>query len=249
MSKAKEIDNWREFDVCEALCNSLVANKFKEPTTVQKESLVYLNAHTDMVIAAKTGQGKTLTFGIPILDLLLRRLSKFGHEDDEFDSVKALIMAPTRELTIQIKEHIEAIVPSQNAKQIKVCAIVGGMSIQKQLRLLSYKPTIIVATPGRLWELMSDHNNDYLNKGLPLIDVLVLDEADRMIADGHFKEMRDILAHIYTSRVSIKRPKKEGDDKVEEVKLSEQYKECVELGDEFFVSKHSTRPDIDLSKV
>jgi hypothetical protein len=98
---------------------------------------------------------------------------------------------------------------------------------------------------------MSDHNVDYLNKGLPLIDVLVLDEADRMIADGHFKEMRDILAHIYTSRVSIKRPKKddENGDKPEEIKLSEQYKECVELGDDFFVSKQTTRPDIDLSKV
>jgi ATP-dependent RNA helicase DDX24/MAK5 len=110
-----------------------------------------------MVIAAKTGQGKTLTFGIPILDLLLRRLMKPGHEEDEFDSVKSLIMSPTRELAIQIKEHIEAIIPAENSKQIKICAIVGGMSIQKQLRMISYKPTIIVATPGRLWELMSDH--------------------------------------------------------------------------------------------
>ena len=72
------------------------------------------------------------------------------------------------------------------------------MSIQKQLRILKFKPTIIVATPGRLWELMNDHMNSYLLKGLPMVDVLVLDEADRMIADGHFKEMRDILAHIYT---------------------------------------------------
>ena len=134
-----------------------MANKFIKPTEVQARSLVYLNAHTDLVIAAKTGQGKTLTFGIPILDLLLRRLAKPGHEDDEFDSIKSLIMSPTRELAIQIKEHIEAIIPAENSKQIKIAAIVGGMSIQKQLRLISYKPTIIVATPGRLWELMSDH--------------------------------------------------------------------------------------------
>jgi len=70
-----------------------------------------------------------------------------------------------------------------------------------------------------------------------MIDVLVLDEADRMVADGHFKEMRDILAHIYTTRVSVKRPKKENEDFNKEIKLSEQYKECVELGDAFFVSK------------
>jgi len=90
------------------------------------------------------------------------------------------------------------VIPVTKEKQIKVATIVGGMSIQKQLRLLSYKPAIIVATPGRLWELISEHELEYLVKGLPLIDVLVLDEADRMIADGHFKEMRDILAHIYT---------------------------------------------------
>jgi len=99
-NKAKELGNWREFEVCESLCEALVANKFREPTEVQKQSLVFLQAHTDMVIAAKTGQGKTLTFGVPILDLLLRRLLKPGCEDEEFDSVKALIMAPTRELTI-----------------------------------------------------------------------------------------------------------------------------------------------------
>ena len=82
------------------------------------------------------------------------------------------------------------------------------MSIQKQLRLLSYKPTIIVATPGRLWELMSEHMNPYLLSNLPMIDVLVLDEADRMVADGHFKEMHHILGHIYTNRVEIKNRRK-----------------------------------------
>jgi ATP-dependent RNA helicase DDX24/MAK5 len=82
-----------------------------------------------MIIAAKTGQGKTLCFGIPIIDILVRRLEKPGHENDEFDTVRGLIMAPTRELAIQIKDHLEAIVPMQYDKQIKVCAIVGGMSI------------------------------------------------------------------------------------------------------------------------
>ena len=113
-------------------------------------------------------------------------------------------MSPTRELAIQIKDHIEAVIPNQYGSKIKVCAIVGGMSIQKQLRLLKWKPTIIVATPGRLWELMSDHMNAYLLEGLPMIDVLVLDEADRMIADGHFKELRHILAHVYTRRLHLK---------------------------------------------
>jgi ATP-dependent RNA helicase DDX24/MAK5 len=118
-----------------------------------------------------------------------------------FNSVKALILSPTRELAIQIKDMINAVIPMDYQEQIKTCCIVGGMSIQKQQRLLSYKPAIVIATPGRLWELMNDVMEPYLFNGLPLIDVLVLDEADRMVADGHFKEMHKILDHIYTKRV------------------------------------------------
>jgi len=68
-----------------------------------------MNARADCIIAAKTGQGKTLCFGIPIIDLLIKRLLK--DETLEFHSVKALIMSPTRELAIQIKDHISAIIP------------------------------------------------------------------------------------------------------------------------------------------
>ena len=103
---------------------------------------------------------------------------------------------------------IEAVIPAEHQECLKVAAVVGGMSIQKQQRLLSYKPAIIVATPGRLWELMNEYNVPYLQQTLPMLDVLVLDEADRMIADGHFREMRDILAHIYTQRLQMKTSKK-----------------------------------------
>jgi len=96
-------------------------------------------------------------------------------------------------------------VPVQHEAKIKICPIVGGMSIQKQERLLSYEPTIIISTPGRLWELLNERNNTYLTNELPLIDVLVLDEADRMIEDGHFKEMKLILDYIYTKRVEFKK--------------------------------------------
>ena len=166
-----------------------------------------MQSHVDMVIAARTGQGKTLCFGIPILDIIVRHIQK--HDKVEpLDKIFGLIMSPTRELAIQIKDHLEAVVPPEYQEAIKIVAIVGGMSIEKQLRLLKQKPAIIVATPGRLWELMSEQANEYLIKGLPMTDVLVLDEADRMMADGHFREMRDILSHIYYQRVQIKQGKK-----------------------------------------
>lgn len=120
------------------------------------------------------------------------------------------------------------------------------MSIQKQQRLLSYNPAIIVATPGRLWELMNEQMEPYLVDTLPMIDVLVLDEADRMIADGHFKELRDILAHIYTQRLLIKTNKLMPSKKGAKQNIKESA-EMVELGDlkeaakdsnNFFVGKN-----------
>ena len=212
MAEYKQVDkqDWSTFELTEPLIESLQANSFAHPTEVQARSLVYLKTHVDMVIAARTGQGKTLCFGLPILDLCIQKIEKereLGNDKFRFGAIKGLILSPTRELAIQIKDMIEAVIPVEMQEQIKVAALVGGMSIQKQQRLLSYQPAIIVATPGRLWELMKDKMDPYLLSTLPMIDVLVLDEADRMISDGHFLEMRDILAHIYTERVKRKTAK------------------------------------------
>jgi len=133
---------------------------------------------------------------------------------------------------------------------IKIVALVGGMSIEKQLRLLKQKPAIIVATPGRIWELMSEQRVDYLLKSLPMVDVLVLDEADRMIADGHFKEMQDILAHIYSERVKMKlgKKKQQEDTSVQQATLADMKKAKKS---DFVVGKNleMKKVDIDWSKV
>ena len=108
--------------------------------------------------------------------------------------------------------------------------------------MLSYKPRIIVATPGRLWELISDQMDPYLLKTLPMVDVLVLDEADRMIADGHFKEMRDILAHVYTRRLQLKTQKKSLPKGVKEtaeiVQIEEMKKDAAKDSSNFIVGKN-----------
>jgi ATP-dependent RNA helicase DDX24/MAK5 len=242
-TKAEAIKNWTQFEVCQELADSLVANNFRKPTIVQAQTLVHLQSHVDMIVAAKTGQGKTLCFGIPIIDIVIRRIEK--NQGEDVDRIAGLVIAPTRELAIQIKDHLTAVVPSQYEQQIRICAIVGGMSVDKQLRLLKYKPTIIVATPGRLWEMMTEYSNRYLLECLPMIDVIVLDEADRLISDGHFKEMADILAHIYTQRLKIKtkKPKAEIEEALPE-------KDAIESGG-FEVGKTmtSTREDIDWSKI
>ena len=107
------------------LSEALVANNFLKPTDVQAQSLIFLNQHVDMIVAAKTGQGKTLCFGIPILDLLIKRLQN----GEDLKGIRALIMSPTRELALQIKDHIIAVIPQQHEEKIKVCPLVGGMSI------------------------------------------------------------------------------------------------------------------------
>ncbi len=84
--------------MCEELAQSLVANNFRKPTIVQAQTLVHLQSHVDMIVAAKTGQGKTLCFGIPIIDIVIRRLEK--NQGEDVDRIAGLVIAPTRELAI-----------------------------------------------------------------------------------------------------------------------------------------------------
>uniref|UniRef100_A0A1B0B7D4 ATP-dependent RNA helicase n=1 Tax=Glossina palpalis gambiensis TaxID=67801 RepID=A0A1B0B7D4_9MUSC len=109
-------------------------------------------------------------------------------EIDDSKPLYALILTPTRELAVQIKNHILA---AAKYTDIKVAAIFGGLSIDKQERLLNKGPEIIVATPGRFWELFQQ-DQKHLRK-LDEISFLVIDETDRMVEKGHFEELRNIL--------------------------------------------------------
>ena len=95
-TRAEALRNWTQFGVNDELAESLVANNFRKTTIVQGQTLVHLQSHIDMIVAAKTGQGKTLCFGLPIIDLVIRRLEK----DVDLDRIAGLIIAPTRELAI-----------------------------------------------------------------------------------------------------------------------------------------------------
>lgn len=103
----------------------------------------------------------------------------------------ALILTPTRELAVQVRDHLVA---AAKYTGIKVCAIFGGLAAVKQERVLSKCPEIVVATPGRLWELLGD-GNEHLNK-IDNINFLVIDETDRMIEKGHFEELQKILDRL-----------------------------------------------------
>lgn len=125
-----------------------------------------------MIIAAQTGSGKTLAFGIPLVSEILK-------SKNTKKQIQALILTPTRELAMQIYKHLKAIT------ELSIGCLVGGMSKEKQRRIINLAPTIFIATPGRLWDFIENEESEVIKK-LNLIKFLVIDEADRMVELGHF---------------------------------------------------------------
>nr|XP_020731600.1 ATP-dependent RNA helicase DDX24 [Odocoileus virginianus texanus]XP_020731601.1 ATP-dependent RNA helicase DDX24 [Odocoileus virginianus texanus]XP_020731602.1 ATP-dependent RNA helicase DDX24 [Odocoileus virginianus texanus]XP_020731603.1 ATP-dependent RNA helicase DDX24 [Odocoileus virginianus texanus] len=111
-----------------------------------------------------------------------------------------LVLTPTRELAVQVKQHVDAVAKFTS---IKTAILVGGMSTQKQQRMLNRQPEIVIATPGRLWELVKEKHPHLSN--LRQLRCLVIDEADRMVEKGHFAELSQLLEMLSDSQYSPKR--------------------------------------------
>ena len=179
--------DWEAVIESEALAAHLRAQGYERPTAVQASALPYASKHrVDLIVASQTGTGKTLCFAIPIIERLAAPSGV----------LKALILTPTRELALQIEAHIAKV----NLNSLTLLTLVGGIAREKQLRLLKRKPDIIIATPGRLWEFIHETKHPYLLE-LPKIEVLVIDEADRMVEAGHFRELDSLLNFIYSPSV------------------------------------------------
>lgn len=164
---------------------------FKEPTEIQTQSIPKVINGDDVIGKAATGSGKTIAYGIPIIERHLQAIL----QDGEKEWPTGIIFGPTRELVNQISKHLAQIGQFCNfGENSGVIPITGGLSTQKQTRLLDKKPAIIVATPGRFLELIT------LNpKHLEMVkksEMLVLDEADRLIQEGHFQDLEKTLDMI-----------------------------------------------------
>ncbi|KAL6517155.1 hypothetical protein OROHE_017861 [Orobanche hederae] len=199
---------WNDLRLHPKIMKSIYRLKFKEPTPIQK-ACIPPGAHQgkDVIGAAETGSGKTLAFGLPILQRLLEEQEKVerltvekGEASEKIAPqgvLRALIITPTRELALQVTDHLKKVALGIN---IRVVPIVGGMSTEKQERLLKARPEIVVGTPGRLWELMSGGESHLVE--LHSLSFFVLDEADRMIETGHFRELQSIIDMLPMSRES-----------------------------------------------
>lgn len=174
---------------------------FSKPTDIQTKAIPEAMKGEDIMGKAATGSGKTLAYGIPILEKML-------NNKDQSKAV-ALIFTPTRELAQQVTKHLQQIGELILKKSpYAIMSLTGGLSIQKQERLLKYDGSarVVVATPGRFLELIE--KNESLVKRFAKIDTLVLDEADRLLQDGHFDEFEKILKYLGNSRRNTDR--KEG---------------------------------------
>ena len=171
--------SFADLGLSEAMLKALEKKGYGYPTTIQQEAIPHFMQWRDVIAKAPTGTGKTFAFGIPMIE----------HVDAGCPEVQGLILAPTRELAIQIGDELRSLLAYYNG--IRVAVLYGGAGIVGQARQLEKKPQIVVATPGRLM----DHYNRK-NIRLDKIKTAVLDEADRMLDMGFFKDVTKIIEKV-----------------------------------------------------
>ena len=175
-----------DFNLSDALMARLNHNKFEIPTPVQAAAIPPAIEGLDVLATAQTGTGKTLSFLIPIVEKLQKLEGRSAH---------ALILLPTRELAMQVEQAFRAV---RTSPSMNVALFVGGMAEQPQLRALRAGARLIVATPGRL--------EDYLRRKLVKLNevqILVLDEVDRMLDMGFQPAIQRIAAELPTERQTL----------------------------------------------
>ncbi len=173
-----------------SLNDALKRAGFTQPTPIQTQAIPLALEGHDILGLAQTGTGKTLAFGLPLIDALLALPGKPAPK-----TAKALVLAPTRELVNQIADSLKTLTLKT---RLKVNTVVGGQSIGKQINVLSQGTDILVATPGRLIDLMDRRAVD-----LGTVRHLILDEADQMLDMGFIHALRRIAPKLGTPRQTM----------------------------------------------
>ena len=163
---------------------------YTRPTQVQTAAIPKVMQGHDLIAIAQTGTGKTAAFVLP----MLQRISK-ANQDGEPRGTKALILAPTRELALQIMENIRAY---GDGLPIRVAAVFGGVEEEAQIKAVRKGVDMIVATPGRLIDLIGRQKIDF-----SLLETLVLDEADRMLHMGFLPDIENIVSGLPKRRQTL----------------------------------------------
>jgi ATP-dependent RNA helicase RhlE len=182
-SAPQQAPTFENLGLTPAVLSLLAQHKYMNPTPIQHQAIPHAAQGKDVIGVAQTGTGKTLAFGLPLVQQLAETR---GH---------ALILAPTRELVLQIEETIARFAPAFNLTR---AILIGGTSINPQIDALRRNPNIIVATPGRLL----DHIHQSTIR-LNDVSILVLDEADRMLDMGFWPQIREIIQAVPKERQTM----------------------------------------------
>ncbi len=180
-----------QLGLTEELLKAVAEQGYSTPTPVQQQAIPVILDGKDVLAGAQTGTGKTASFTLPLLQRLFENINL--HQKSR--RVRALILAPTRELALQVVESVKTY---GKHLPFRVEAIVGGASINMQIRNLRHGCDIVVATPGRLLDHVQQRNIN-----LSQVEILVLDEADRMLDMGFLPDIRKIMALLPKQRQSL----------------------------------------------
>ncbi|EHA27049.1 hypothetical protein ASPNIDRAFT_130294, partial [Aspergillus niger ATCC 1015] len=187
MADAKR--SFQEFNLSRPILRGLAGVNFSNPTPIQRKTIPVALLGKDIVGSAVTGSGKTAAFVVPILERLLFRPRKVP-------TSRVAILMPTRELAVQCYNVATKLATYTD---ITFCQLVGGFSLREQENILKKRPDVIIATPGRF----IDHMRNSASFTVDTLEILVLDEADRMLEDGFADELNEILTTIPKSRQTM----------------------------------------------
>ncbi|MBX4150652.1 DEAD/DEAH box helicase [Paenibacillus sp. FSL W7-1279] len=182
---------FQDLNISPVILKALAKENYKTPTPIQAQAIPAVLAGRDLLGCAQTGTGKTAAFSVPMIQLLNEQPPKPGMAR----RIRALVLSPTRELALQISDNVKAY--SQFTK-LRSTAIVGGVSQKTQERALQQGADILIATPGRLLDLMNQKRVD-----LQHVEILVLDEADRMLDMGFIHDVKRIIAKMPSKRQTL----------------------------------------------
>lgn len=178
-----------DLGLSEAILKAIDKQGYTQPSPIQEKAIPHILAGKDILASAQTGTGKTAGFTLPMLQLLSER------GNSKRRNVRALVLTPTRELAAQVSANVESY---SEFLDIKSTVIFGGVNANPQIRTLRSGVDILIATPGRLLDL---HNQKVFS--LSNIEILVLDEADRMLDMGFLRDIRKILSLMPVKRQNL----------------------------------------------
>lgn len=184
------MSEFKEFSLLESIIDRISLKGYKQPTPIQKECIPALINGDDLLGIAQTGTGKTAAFSLPIIN-------KFGRDkiDIKAKSTRSLILTPTRELASQIMQNID---DYSDGLGLKTKVVYGGVGRQAQVDAIALGLDILVATPGRLLDLIETGDINF-----KALEVFVLDEADTMLDMGFFNDVQTIISKLPKSRQTL----------------------------------------------